>query len=104
LHKYWRSIKNVFEKNNSRFGITFFCFYRFIGVAGGPGSTRGLVYVFFNKKIGDGPFGLQGDFQFRFWNAKSDLKQIFLRTGATCRPENTDIFLTLGHANISTDE
>jgi hypothetical protein len=59
---------------------------------------------FFNKKFGDSRFGLQGDYQFRFWNAGSDLEQILLRTGATYRPENADILFTLGYANITTGE
>ena len=57
---------------------------------------------FFNKKIGDSRFGLQGDYQFRFWNGGSDLEQILLRTGATYRPKNADILFTLGYANITT--
>jgi len=57
---------------------------------------------FFNKKIGDSQFGVQGDYQFRFWNVGGDLEQILLRTGATYRPENADILFTLGYANITT--
>lgn len=58
---------------------------------------------FFNTKIGDGPFGVQGDYQFRFFDAGGDLEQILLRTGLTYRPENADnILFTLGYGNITT--
>lgn len=57
---------------------------------------------FFNMRFGKSQFGLQGDYQFRFWNWGSDLEQILLRTGATYRPKNADIMFTLGYANITT--
>lgn len=57
---------------------------------------------FFNKSFGESQFGIQGDYQFRFWNLGSDLEQILLRTGATYRPRNADILFTLGYANITT--
>lgn len=57
---------------------------------------------FFNAELGDGPFGIQGDYQFRFWDAGSDLEQILLRTGLTYRPDNANILFTLGFANITT--
>jgi len=59
---------------------------------------------FFSKSFGDSPFGIQGDYQFRFWDIGSDLEQILLRTGATYRPENADILFTLGYANITTGD
>lgn len=59
---------------------------------------------FFNKKFGDSKFGIQGDYQFRFWNAGSDLEQILLRTGVTYRPENANILFTLGYGNITTGQ
>lgn len=70
----------------------------------GPDEDQlGAWYMyFFNKRFGDSPFGIQGDYQFRFWNAGSDLEQILLRTGATYRPKNADILFTLGYANITT--
>jgi hypothetical protein len=67
------------------------------------GDQLGAWYMyFFNKSFGDSPFGIQGDYQFRFWNFGSDLEQILLRTGATYRPQNADILFTLGYANITT--
>ncbi|MEM1327793.1 MAG: DUF2490 domain-containing protein [Bacteroidota bacterium] len=59
---------------------------------------------FFNEKFGESQFGIQGDYQFRFWNAGSDLEQILLRTGLTYAPKNADILFTLGYANITTGE
>lgn len=68
-------------------------------------SQPGAWYMyFFNKKIGDSRFGLQGDYQFRFWNAGSDLEQILLRTGVTYSPENANVLFTLGYGNITTGE
>ena len=57
---------------------------------------------FFNTQFKNSQFGIQGDYQFRFWNYGSDLEQILLRTGATYRPKNVDIMFTLGYANITT--
>ena len=59
---------------------------------------------FFQKKFKDSQFGLQGDYQFRFWNAGSDLEQILLRTGLTYSPEDANILFTLGYANITTGQ
>ena len=56
---------------------------------------------FFNAKFGDSQFGVQGDYQFRFWDFGSDLEQILLRTGFTYKPENADILFTLGYGNIT---
>jgi hypothetical protein len=68
-------------------------------------SQLGAWYMyFFNKKFGDSGFGIQGDYQFRFWDLGSDLEQILLRTGVTYTPENADILFTLGYANITTGE
>jgi hypothetical protein len=69
----------------------------------GDVDQLGAWYMyFFNKKFGDSRFGLQGDYQFRFWNAGSDLEQILLRTGLTYRPEKANVLFTLGYANITT--
>lgn len=57
---------------------------------------------FFNEKFGDSQFGIQGDYQFRFWNFGSDLEQVLLRTGITYTPKDADILFTLGYANITT--
>lgn len=57
---------------------------------------------FFQKKLGSGPWGIQGDYQFRNWNLGGDLEQLLLRTGVTYRPKNTDIMFTGGYAYINT--
>ncbi len=66
----------------------------------------GIWYMYFvTKKFGDSRFGLQGDYQFRFWNVgTSDLEQMLLRTGFTYRPRNAEALLTLGYASITTGE
>ncbi|MFK7935236.1 MAG: DUF2490 domain-containing protein [Saprospiraceae bacterium] len=56
---------------------------------------------FFSADFGDSQFGVQGDYQFRFWDAGGDLEQILLRTGLTYRPKNTNLKFTLGYGNIT---
>ncbi|SMG53034.1 Protein of unknown function [Marivirga sericea] len=70
----------------------------------GPDESQlGAWYMyFFNKSFENSQFGIQGDYQFRYWNAGSDLEQILLRTGATYKPKNANIMFTLGYANITT--
>lgn len=58
--------------------------------------------LFLSKQFKDSQFGLQGDYQFRYWNMGSDLEQILLRTGVTYQPKNADVLFTLGYANITT--
>jgi len=66
-------------------------------------NQLGAWYMYFlNVKFKNSQFGIQGDYQFRFWDFGSDLEQILLRTGATYRPKNADILFTLGYANITT--
>lgn len=64
----------------------------------------GIWYMYFvTKDFKDSRFGLQGDYQFRFWNVgTSDLEQVLLRTGLTFRPDNANILFTFGYANITT--
>lgn len=71
---------------------------------GGPDEDQlGSWYMyFFKKSFNESKFGLQGDYQFRFWNAGSDLEQILLRTGVTYQPDNTNALLTLGYGHITT--
>ncbi len=59
---------------------------------------------FFRKDFNNSNFGLQGDYQFRFWNFGSDLEQILLRTGLTYRPKDTGILFTFGYGNITSGE
>lgn len=69
----------------------------------GPDEDQlGAWYMyFFNKKFGDGPFGVQGDIQYRAWDFGGDMEQLLLRGGATYRPKGSDILFTLGYANIT---
>ena len=66
-------------------------------------NQLGAWYMYFyNGAFGDGPWGLQGDAQYRNWNLGGDLEQLLLRSGLTYRPENANVLLTLGYANITT--
>ena len=38
---------------------------------------------FFNTTFKEGPFGIQGDIQYRNWNAGGDLEQLLIRSGLT---------------------
>ncbi len=63
----------------------------------------GAWYMYFyQKKLNDNGWGLQGDFQYRNWNVAGDLEQLLLRSGVTYRPENAGVMFTLGYANITT--
>ncbi len=80
-----------------------------IGSVGAFGQTGpdedqlGAWYMyFFNTQFKNSQFGVQGDYQFRFWNFGSDLEQVLLRTGITYRPKNANILFTLGYGNITT--
>lgn len=65
----------------------------------------GVWYMyFFNTTFNNSQFGVQGDYQFRFWDLGLDLEQVLLRTGFTYRPKNADILFTLGYANITTGQ
>ena len=62
----------------------------------------GAWYMYFyNKKLGDSNFGIQGDFQFRYWDFGSDMEQRLLRSGLTYSPTGSNITFTLGYANIA---
>lgn len=86
--------------------ITFFTVLLFLG--GGLKAQSvdedqlGAWYMYFGSlQFGDGPWGLQGDYQFRFWEPAGDLEQILLRTGLTYTPVGTNIKFTLGYASIT---
>jgi hypothetical protein len=57
---------------------------------------------FFNKSFGEGPWGVQGDVQFRNWNIVGDLEQLLIRSGLTYQPDETNIKFTLGYGNVTT--
>jgi len=59
---------------------------------------------FYNTTFGAGPWGLQGDFQYRAWDQLGDLEQLLLRSGITYRPNDANILFTFGYANITTGD
>lgn len=75
-------------------------------LAQGPdeGQLGAWYMYFYNHSFGDGPWGIQGDAQFRNWNIAGDLEQILLRSGLTYTPEGAGVTFTLGYANITTGE
>lgn len=66
-------------------------------------SQQGAWYMyFFNTTFRDGPWGIQGDIQYRNWRIIGDLEQLLLRGGITYLPRNTSIKFTLGYGNVTT--
>lgn len=66
-------------------------------------DQAGAWYMYFwSTSINDGPWGFQGDKQFRNWNILGDLEQLLLRGGLTYTPEGTKAKFTVGYAFIST--
>ena len=59
---------------------------------------------FFNKRFDDSRWGLQGDLQYRNWDAGGDLEQLLIRGGVTWTPASGDALFTLGYANITSGE
>lgn len=67
------------------------------------GNQTGAWYMyFFNAQFENSNWGVQGDYQFRNWNVLGDLEQLLLRTGITYTPDNANVLLTAGYANITT--
>lgn len=68
-------------------------------------EALGAWYMYFwNTSFEGGPWGLQGDVQYRNWNIAGDLEQLLLRGGLTYQPEKTRVNFTLGYAYIATGE
>ena len=68
-------------------------------------EALGAWYMYFwNTSFEGGPWGLQGDAQYRNWNIAGDLEQLLLRGGLTYQPEKTRVKFTLGYAYIATGE
>lgn len=66
-------------------------------------SQMGGWYMYFwNARVKEGPWGFQGDVQYRNWNLMGDLEQLLLRGGLTYSPKNASILLTLGYGHITT--
>ncbi|RMG17176.1 MAG: DUF2490 domain-containing protein [Bacteroidetes bacterium] len=67
-------------------------------------SQAGAWYMYFwNTTIGEGPWGFQGDVQYRNWNLLGDLEQLLLRGGLTYQPKGTSVTLTLGYGFVRTE-
>lgn len=67
------------------------------------GDQTGAWYMFFwNKPFNNSNFGLQGDYQFRYWDFGSDQEQLLLRTGLTLENNAKTIKGTLGYGYIRT--
>lgn len=63
----------------------------------------GAWYMYFwGAKVKEGPWGFQGDVQYRNWNLGGDLEQLLLRGGLTYLPKNASILFTLGYGHITT--
>ncbi|MFZ9029271.1 MAG: DUF2490 domain-containing protein, partial [Crocinitomicaceae bacterium] len=63
----------------------------------------GAWYIyFFNTSFLEGPWGVQGDIQYRNWNLGGDLEQLLIRGGFTYQPKETNIKFTLGYGNVTT--
>lgn len=66
-------------------------------------DQSGAWYMYFyNAKFDDGPWGIQGDFQYRNWDALGDLEQLLLRSGLTYTPKDVNALFTMGLAHITT--
>ena len=63
----------------------------------------GAWYMYFwNSRIKQSNWGIQGDYQLRNWNVAGDLEQILLRTGLTYTPPKTKVKFTAGYGWIAT--
>lgn len=75
-----------------------------VNLSAQPDETQpGAWYMYFwSANIQSGPWGFQGDVQYRNWNIAGDLEQLLLRGGATYQPRNTPVKFTLGYAYVAT--
>jgi hypothetical protein len=65
----------------------------------------GAWYMYiFDAPAEAGPWGFQGDIQYRDWELLGDLEQLLVRGGVTWRPDTNDALLTLGLAHITSGE
>ncbi len=81
----------------------FLSFHTIIMAQSGPDEDQlGAWYMYFGStNLGKSNFGLQGDYQFRFWKPAGDLEQVLLRTGLSYVPEQTNVKFILGYAHIT---
>ena len=59
------------------------------------------ICIFGSTSVNEGPWGFQGDIQYRNWDLFGDLEQLLLRGGLTYQPKNASIKFTLGYGNIT---
>lgn len=68
-------------------------------------SQTGAWYMYFySHQFKDSQWGIQGDFQFRYWDVLSDKEQLLLRSGITYSPKNAGVKFTLGYGNVTTGQ
>jgi hypothetical protein len=68
-------------------------------------DQQGAWYMYFwNTRFDDSQWGLQGDVQYRNWDAIGDLEQLLLRGGLTYSPDSLNATFTLGYATITSGE
>lgn len=68
-------------------------------------NKLGAWYMyFFDTTFKEGPWGVQGDVQYRNWNVGGDLEQLLLRGGLTYKPKNFNGKFTFGYGHITTGE
>lgn len=93
-------------KTHSKLLILLFVSIVSANAQGGPDESQlgSWNMYFFQAKIKNSQFGIQGDYQLRLWNVGSDLEQLLLRTGVTYKPKNANVLLTLGYGNITTGQ
>lgn len=73
------------------------------GIAQINEDKLGAWYMYFyNTTVKTGPWGVQGDIQYRNFNLMGDLEQLLLRSGITYKPQNANIKFTLGYGHITT--
>lgn len=85
--------------------ITLTLLSMFMGYSQVETSQTGAWYMYFyNTKFKNSNWGIQGDLQYRDWQGLGDMEQLLLRSGLTYNPENTNITLTMGYANITSGE
>ncbi|QJP32939.1 DUF2490 domain-containing protein [Nonlabens sp. Ci31] len=76
-----------------------------VGYAQVESSQTGSWYMYFyNAKLKESNWGIQGDLQYRDWQGLGDLEQLLLRSGITYSPDNSPILFTAGYANITTGD
>ncbi|MCF6279074.1 MAG: DUF2490 domain-containing protein [Flavobacteriaceae bacterium] len=80
-----------------------FCFFLTSNIVAQVDENKsGSWYMYlWNTDIKDSPFGLQGDVQYRNWNAIGDLQQLLLRGAVTYKPKNANIKFALGYGHIT---